>query len=284
METEASNTKIKPIQVFKASEDGQRILSLAFHKNFLIVGTNQTVNGYTWFKNRISKLAWQIHVPSNSEQSDINSMYLNKDENLLFVGCGDNNIYSISLEDGKVIRSFAGHADYVHCVAGYGDNSLYSASEDGTVKFWDRRQKRSLNQLEPHTDERLARPQFGKWQGTVSVTEDWLVCGGGPHAAMWHLRSMECTTVFPFVGSVHVSGFLDDIVYVAGNHDHLCQYNLKGETMVELPVSASSVYSVISRIEPQKFMTIGGSSNRLDICTDFNYKDVVLELYQSQKK
>lgn len=207
-------------------------------------------------------------------------MWLNKKDGIIYAGCGDNNIYAISLEDGKVVRALNGHTDYIQWVDGGAENNLYSASEDGTVKFWDAREKKPINQIEPYKDERLVRPQFGKWQGTVSVTDDWLICGGGPSAGLWHLRSMECTTIFPFIKPVQVSGFLDDIVYLAGNYNHLCQYNLKGDLTTELPLTSSSVYTVVSQVEPEKLLSIAGSSNCLDICTDFNYKDIVLKLYE----
>lgn len=274
----------RPHQVFKASEDGQSIRSLAFHNHFLIVGTTGIVTGFTWLKNRLNKKSWEIRLPNNeSQQNDINCFWLNKKESILYVGCGDNHIYALTLEDGQVLRSFNGHTDYVHWIDGGTDQSLYSASEDGSIKFWDRRDKRAVNQLEPFKNELLVRPQFGKWQGTVAVTDDWLVCGGGPSVSLWHLRSMECTTVFPFVKPVRVSGFLDEVIYVGGDSTHLCQYNMKGDVTAEVPVSSSSVYSVVAQIEPEKFLSIAGSSNSLDICTNYNYRDVVLNLYESQK-
>lgn len=277
----------RPHQVFKASDDGQPIRSLAFHNNFLIVGTAGTVTGYTWLKNRLTKKSWEIRLPANNEtssqQNDINCFWLNKKESILYAGCGDNNIYVMNLEDGQVLRSFDGHTDYVHWIDGGSDQNLYSASEDGSIKFWDRRDKRAVNQVEPYKNEALNRPQFGKWQGTVAVTDDWLVCGGGPSVSLWHLRSMECTTVYPFVKPVRVSGFLDDVIYVGGDCNRLCQFNLKGDVTAQVPVTSSSVYSVVAQLEPDKFLSIAGASNSLDICTNYNYRDVVLTLYEPYK-
>lgn len=277
----------RPHQVFKASEDGQPIRSLAFHNNFLIVGTVGIVTGYTWLKNRLTKKSWEIRMPAkneiSSQQNDINCLWLNKNDSILYVGCGDNNIYVAALDDGQVLRSFGGHTNYVHSIDGNNDHNFYSASEDGSVKFWDRREKRAVSQLEPYKNAALVRPQFGKWQGTVAVTDDWLLCGGGPSVSLWHLRSMECTTIFPFIKPARVCGFLDDVIYIGGDSNRLGQYNLKGDVTAEVPVSSSSIYSVLAQIEPDKFLSIGGASNSLDICTNYNYRDVVLDLYESQK-
>lgn len=285
-EATLKNSLAKPIQVFNVTENGkkQQVQSLAFYENFLIVGTNTgRISGYAWYKNRLTKKTWETFVANQNlaDQNDMNCFWLHKNNGILYVGCGDNNIYALSLETGKIIRTFSGHTDYVHWIDGGADTNLYSASEDGSVKFWDQREKRFVNQLEPYTNERLERPQYGKWQGSVSVTDDWLVCGGGPKPSLYHLRSLECSTIFDVNSTIHVSGFLDDIVYLGGDNNHLFQYNLKGDVTAKIPISSSSIYSVVSQTTPEKFMSIAGASNSLDICTNFNYKDIMIKLYEA---
>lgn len=91
---------------------------------------------------------------------------------------------------------------------------------------------------------------------------------------------MECTTVFPFPDKVHVTDFIDEAVMIAGHHNHLFQYNFTGQTTAEIPVSASAVYSVIWQVEPVKMMAIAGTSNEVDVCQNFNYKDFTMKLYK----
>lgn len=289
-EQTAKTTFTKPTQIFKVA-DASQIYSLAAYKNLLLVGTVATVAAYIWTSKEITKKAWEVKLSSASnkeslEQAEVNSMWLDKINGQLFAGCGDSVMYAINLDTATVSRDFVGHKDYIHCVHGTAENQrIFTASEDGSVKFWDLREKRSTAQLEPYKNEKLHRPELGKWQGTVSVTDDWLVTGGGSRFSLWHLRSLECTTVYPFVGAAHVSSFLDDSILVAGDHSHLYQYSFNGDVTAEVPVSAASVYSVVWQTqETTKFMSIAGSSNSLDICTDFNYKDIVLNLYKSQKK
>ncbi|KAJ6643729.1 THO complex subunit 6 [Pseudolycoriella hygida] len=281
-------TAIRPIQIFKIVENGGQIHSLAFHNNFVIVGSrNASVTGYSWVKNEITKKAWEVKLSStnNIDSMDpkwieVNSFWLDKENGILYAGCGDNQCYAISLENGKIIREFDGHKDYIHCVHGLpSDNRIFTASEDGTVKFWDVRTKQNNDQLEPFKNDDLHRPQFGKWQGTVSVTDDWILCGGGPRFSLWHMRSLQCTTIYDYPGTAHVSGFLDDNVCVAGNYANVCQFSLNGDVTSEIPVSGPAVYSVVWQNEPFKLMSIAGASKSLDICTDFNYKDIVLNLY-----
>lgn len=283
------NSLTKPIQIFNVTESGkkQQVQSLAFYDNFLIVGTNTgRLSGYAWYKNRLTKKTWETFLANQNlaDQNDINCFWLEKNNGTLYVGCGDNNMYAISLETGQTIRTFTGHTGFIHWIDAMAESNLYSASEDGSIKFWDKREKRFVNQLEPWKDERLERTQFGKWQGTVAVTDDWLLCGGGPKPSLYHLRSLECSTIFDVNSSIHVSGFLDDIIYLGGDNNHLFQYNLKGDVTAEIPVSSSAIYSVVSQTTPEKFMSIAGASNCLDICTNFNYKDIMLKLYDAPNR
>lgn len=220
------------------------------------------------------------------QAAEVNCIWLDNQQNgntHLYAGCGDNTIYEINLENGKILRTFDGHKDYIHSIHG-SDSRLFSASEDGTIRFWDIREKQLTGILEPYKNEKLQRPEFGKWQGTVSVTDDWLVCGGGPKFSLWHLRSLECTTVFPFHEKIHVSGFLDDIIYAGGDHNEFYQYSFNGDIVAKVPISSSSIYSIIWQNEPIKIMSIGGSSNNLDICTDFKFRDMVLNLHTNNMK
>lgn len=282
----SKNSHGKPIQVFNVTDNGNReqVQCLAFFEKTLIVGTNTgRISGYIWYKNRLTKKMWGTFITNQNmaEPTDLNCFWLQTTDNILYAGCGDNSIYALSLETGKTLRSFGGHTDYVHWIDGTKD-ALYSASEDGSVKFWDKRDKQFTAQLHPYKDSRLERTQYGKWQGVVSVTDDdWLLCGGGPKPSLYHLRSLECSTIFDGCSSVHVAGFLDDIVYIGGDNNALFQYNLKGEVTAEIPVSSSSIYTVVSQTTPERFMSIAGASNYLDMCTNFNYKDISVKLYET---
>lgn len=285
----AEHSTLRPLQVFSVSDDNDvRILSLAFYENTLIVGTNVgTILGFSWYKYRLTKKSWEVYVASknHSGPNDINTLHLQPDESLLHVGCGDNNLYAVDIEGGgKIVRTFKGHSDYIHSIASTASNKLYSASEDGFIRFWDTRTARCTNQLQPHKDGRLKRPQFGKWQGAVHATDNWLLCGGGPKPCLYHLRSLECSQVFDFNSSVHVMGFLDETVYIGGDNNHLFQFNLRGDLTAQIPVSATSIYSVVTQAVPEKFISIAGASNCLDICTNHSYKDISVQLYEPPQR
>ncbi|KAI5641764.1 THO complex subunit 6 [Phthorimaea operculella] len=270
----------KPKFVHNFESDSQ-ICSLASTEKFLITGTVNKITGWDWkavTSVKLGKPSWSINIPAQSsfEECDINSLWLSEDESKLFAGCGDNKVYGFNLEDGRLESTYDGHTDFIHSVHGK-DNQLISASEDGTVVLWDTRTGKSHNKIEPHANNKLSRPDIGKWIGSASLGEDWIVCGGGPRLALWHLRSLDAVTVFDIPDhGIHVSYFHDDCVVAGGAAKHLYQLYYSGEVKVELPVSSTTVYSAILRTSPNKALAIAGSSPDIDLCTTFNYRDQVL--------
>lgn len=62
-----------------------------------------------------------MKIPSTAatfDTTDVNCMYLDQTDGILYAGCGDNEIYSITLENGTVLRKYSGHKDYIHSVDG----------------------------------------------------------------------------------------------------------------------------------------------------------------------
>lgn len=47
---------------------------------------------------------------------DVNCLILNREDNILYAGCGDNTVYAFNLECGDVIQKFEGHTDFIHSI------------------------------------------------------------------------------------------------------------------------------------------------------------------------
>ncbi|KPJ19061.1 THO complex subunit 6 [Papilio machaon] len=262
-------------------ENKTQICSLLSTENFLIVGTVNEICGWDWkaiVQSKLSKPAWTIKISFHSkiDETDVNSLWFNEEENKIYAGCGDNKVYVYNLEDGRHLNTFDGHKDFIHSIHGRG-KQLISAGEDGLVMLWDTRMGKSHNKLEPHKKANISRPEIGKWIGSVALDEDWIVCGGGPRLSLWHQRSLDAVMVFDIPDrGIHVSFFHDDCVVAGGAAKHLYQLSYSGEVKVELPVSATTVYSAALRTSPNKLLAIAGSSPEIDICTSFKYRDQVL--------
>ncbi|EDX10202.1 THO complex subunit 6 [Drosophila simulans] len=258
---------------------------LTFHRDFLIVGAVGLIYGLKWNEEEESlatKRSWEVKIPIQVdavEVPDVNSMWLDSENSILFAGCGDVVIYQVSLEDGRIQREYRGHTDYVHSVVGNAKGQIFSGAEDGTVRVWSTKQQQHTSMLEPYKNPNLLRPDWGKWIGAVAVNEDWLLCGGGPKASIFHLRSLESTCVFNFPGRVHLCDFVDDCVLIGGEHNHVQSYTLNGVLQANIPVEHTACYSAVWQTSPIKFISIAGFSNKLHILKDFRFLDSKIDMY-----
>ncbi|KAL4707418.1 hypothetical protein ACJJTC_008603 [Scirpophaga incertulas] len=197
-----------------------QICSLAGTEKFLIIGSVNEICGWNWktvLSMKLGKPSWRINISPQSilESVDVNSLWLSDDNEKLYAGCGDNNVYVCNLEDGQKICTYSGHTDYIHSVHGKNEQ-IVSAGEDGCVMLWDIRTSKYHNKLEPHRNTKVSRPDLGIWVGSAALSNDWIVCGGGPRLALWHIRSLDAATVFDIPDhGIHVSFFHDDCI-IAG--------------------------------------------------------------------
>ncbi|XP_063974502.1 THO complex subunit 6 [Diachasmimorpha longicaudata] len=258
--------------------------SMVTTDNFLVTGTAGEISGWDWktlTSDKASKIkvSWTVQMPvdrDTSEKPDVNYMAYSKPNHILYAGCGDNKIYAVDMEHGKILRKFEGHTDYIHNLALL-NNQLVSTSEDGSVRVWDLRKNENTNVIQPYLFEKIARPTLGKWIGAVDFTEDWLVCGGGPRLSLWHLRTMEPATIFELPDEgIHVATIYEERIIAGGAMPHVYHLSYQTDILAKVPTSSNTVYSIVYRETPQKILSIAGSSNNLDICTNFNYREFML--------
>lgn len=277
-----------PISIYKISE---KPLSLAFHREFLIVGSNNgIVRGYKVSHGIIQNKSWEINIQSKLpheeyEISEVNDLWIDYENDLLYCACGLS-IFKCSLDDGSVIKSFRGHKDYIHSVDGY-MHIFVTSSEDGTVKLWDDRQEKATFTLEPSKNPNLQRKSFGKWMGSASLSKEWLACGGASKCALFHLNQLsnrQPFQIFDYPKEIHVTKFIaSDNLLVAGESNVMIQYSLKGDMISEIETSGPAIYSVVWQKRPQsKILSACGASNSIDVTTNFIYKDATLNFYKKE--
>ncbi|XP_044271762.1 THO complex subunit 6 [Tribolium madens] len=273
-----------PKNTFTIKEDVQ-INSLLTTKSFLVVGTVGEILGYAWKNVKTSKkpsCSWSIEIPNSKDsfdKPDVNCLVLENENNLLFAACGDNNVYIFNIETRKEVRSLRGHKNYIHCI-NFFNNKLVSGGEDGLVLLWDVRGGPPVSRIEPHTRDKVARGELGPWIGGVGINDDWLLCGGGPRLSLWHLRSLNVSTVFPIDDKgIHVAEIYQDRIFAGGRSSLFYQMSFNGDIITEIPTSPVTSYSAVHQEEPFQTLCIAGSSPKIDVCSNFIYKNLQLSLY-----
>lgn len=289
IENISSDDYSDPFSTFKCPE---KPISLAYHRDFLIVGSvNGLISGFTHSNGIIQKKAWSINLPLNysqNETTEVNDMWVDRANDALFAVCG-NSLYHCNLDEGKVLNEFKGHKDFIHSVRGH-DKSLITASEDGTVKIWDSRDNQNPTHIiEPAKCQALQRNNFGKWIGSASISKEWIACGGATKLALYNLNHLNSKQPFQtfdsFTKEIHVTDFIEtDSLLVAGECNLLVQYSLKGDMISEITTSGPAIYNVVWQKIPQKnILSSCGASNGIDVTTNFIYKDTTLNFYKRDK-
>ncbi|XP_066986398.1 THO complex subunit 6 homolog [Macrobrachium rosenbergii] len=281
-----------PSHVLNAHTDS--IYSMISADTFCVTGTNGTITGRRWndLRQQQSSIAWTISLDcdqANFGTPEVNALAYDNERRVIYAACGDWRTHVYDLETGKRLQTLDGHDDYVHDVAlGQSGKLIASSAEDGGVFIWDPRSGREpRHKIFPHSHEQLARPTFGRFITSVDVDNDWLVCGGGPRAGVFHLRSLALTTVLPPSKIVHVAKFTRYAeggdrggIVVAGVMPHIYVCSLAGQVTAQLPCSSPCIYTVHVTRKPYTVMTYGGMSSKLDVCYNLNYRDHVVSLHE----
>lgn len=283
------NTEKGPF--YKFSAHSSPVFSLVSSKKLLISGSIGEIKAWKWsdLKRKEAKPVWTYYIPQgeNLTKPEVNSMVLGSkdDESLLYFGCGDFNVYCLDIETQALKLTFEGHIDYVHSVdVGSSGQECVSGSEDGSVRIWDARSGgRSVHILEPFRHKMADRPEVGRWIGCVAYdsSDDWLACGGAPSLCIWHVRSLSPATRMakPRVAT-NVVLFSEDGLISAGSESCINHWSLDGNLNIEVPSSAVSMFSVAVNTSPsQQILAASGTSWKIDVCTDFRYRDFSLSVF-----
>jgi len=163
--------------------------------NLLFVATDQGILTYEWSrlistfagkkKKKATKiLPKQIYVVPQVKQgtrgalgpiAECNSFVFDGKDRMI-VAAGDRRAYVWDLSRKQPIASLSGHTRYLHSVAvATRQNMIFTGSEDGNVRVWDRRDWKCQKTI------RSSEDNISCWVSSLAVDNDdnWLVATGG---------------------------------------------------------------------------------------------------------
>ncbi|XP_069838507.1 THO complex subunit 6 isoform X2 [Dendropsophus ebraccatus] len=278
LSSEAKDQSKEPTAIIQAH--AAPVYSLTSSDRHLISAGGNEVKGWLWGDvcKKGCAVAWCRMAPSSRNSLDtpeINSLVLNQKDNSLLLGGGSCHIHAMDLESGVFTMSLQGHEDYIHCLSlREQQREVVSGSEDGSVRLWDLRMGAQTHKIEVYKYEECARPQYGKWISCVATDSDWMVCGGGPTLALWHLRSVTPATIFPIQETQQQVMFYQDMILSAGQAPHINHCQINGDLRAQIPSTPCAIYSlsINETSQENKVLTAAGSSSRVDVFTNFRYR------------
>ena len=76
---------------------------------------------------------------------------------------------------------------------------------------------------------------------------------------------------------IHVADIYEERIIAGGAMPHTYHLSYQGEILAKVPTSCRTAYSIVYRETPHKILSVAGSSNNIDVCTNFNYRELVLK-------
>ncbi|XP_074605298.1 THO complex subunit 6 homolog [Brevipalpus obovatus] len=277
----------KPINIIQAHDDA--IYSLITIDDLILSAGDGDIKAWriqNLIESERPKPDWiKTIFPRNSlSDPEINSIiYTGKNTQMIAAGCGDKKIYCYDLESSLPKMVLTGHEDYINCLSfSPSSNLIFSGSEDGSVRLWDLRNGKEVQRIEPFKIQELNRPH-GKWIGSVALdtNSDWMVCGGGPHLTSWHVRSLSKGQIYrSSVDSTSNQAIIhENLIISGGNTRYVSVFEMNGDLKIEIPCKPFAIFGLALNVNDRgSQLAVGGCSNRIDVCTNFKYKDFTLEI------
>lgn len=87
--------------------------------------------------------------------------------------------------------------------------------------------------------------------------------------------------MFPIADQgIHVAEIYQDKIFAGGRSPFFYQMSFNGDIVTEIPTSPVTTYSAVHQDDPYQALCIAGSSPKIDVCSNFIYKNLQLSLYQ----
>lgn len=204
---------------------------------------------------------------------ETNAIATNSQEGCIFSATGSGHAYCWDLETGKIITTFEGHSDYLHCIcARPSHKQVITGSEDGTVRVWDCRSTMTVAILD--ACKAICVPKASKeklpWVSCVAIdsSEKWLVCGsGGNCLTLWSLLSCDAVTRISTLSAPQAVTIENNQITTVGALPYLDCFTYSGDVISQVGIAPLSAFSVSTY--PSGVCIVAGYGGLVDIISEF---------------
>ncbi|KAH7422794.1 hypothetical protein KP509_12G026000 [Ceratopteris richardii] len=204
---------------------------------------------------------------------EINAIATDSQEGYVFSATGSGHAYCWDLEREKIITTFEGHSDYLHCICSRpSQKQVITGSEDGTVRIWDCRTAETIAILDAHKAAKVTKSPKGKlpWVSCVAIdsSQKWLVCGtGGNCLTLWSLLSFDAVTRICTVSTPQAVTIENSKIMTVGALPYLSCFTYNGDVISRIRIAPSSALSISAY--SSGVCIVSGYGGLVDIISEF---------------
>jgi len=265
------------------------IYSLSSNNSILISGGSDCIKLWRWsdiinFCSQEDKShpPSPIHIlQSNQSKSEVNA--LAQHEGKLYAATGKD-CYEWDLSSTANSQIFKGHAQSILCLKIKPDTfqpSLFSGSEDGSLRIWDMRTGSTQYILDCEKTSVVSEYSSKNTNhiSTIDINGDWLACGGGIGIHSWYLPVMQYSSYIP-IPSVQTLFYHKNEI-ISGGVGNLQESNIYSWSQEGKPIAASktSIPSIFSISKYQSghdiVFAVCGVSDRVELFSSSQFLPLI---------
>jgi len=163
------------------------------------------------------------------------------------------------------------HVDAIQAVSVSDRELLASAGEDGNVNVWDLRSsaREPVKRLQPHHNDATKRDE--KFLSCCTFRGDWIVTGGGPKTALWHLGSGEASQVLDIGDETPLcAATMQGRIVVGGTGGKVHHFANNGARIASVPTSSALLYS--THESTSGYLFTAGNTNVVDVFRNYAHR------------
>jgi len=173
---------------------------------------------------------------------------------------------------GSLLCEIEPHSEAIQCLSVSAErNMLASCGEDGLINIWDlsKEDGTPIKTLKPFQHPLTKRKE--KYLSSLSFKGDWIIAGGGPATALWHIGAEEPAQILESDNTVpFIILQADTRILLGGSDGSIHQFKNNGKQISTVATGSDIIYSLAE--SPSGMLYCGGNRNTIDVYKHYGYR------------